>query len=175
MVIDLARAPRRKTPLARWSSAVPEFGRERLGYKEQNCMSKPKMVRVTKLSFSCFMLEQLRVIGLLDQNFGSLNGVMAGTVLDPKYKGNYPTVAARCVMRKLTGLSNWFRANDQVIDAECEKDFRAQFQPYYEKFCNLISPNSQEHIADECALGLANFISPLAEQGLEKLASALVL
>ena len=45
-------------------------------------------------------------------------GVMAGTVLDDDYKGDYPAVATPCIARKLNAWSEWFDEHDTVIDGQ---------------------------------------------------------
>jgi hypothetical protein len=47
-----------------------------------------------------------------------MKGVIAGTVLDDDYHGQYPVTAATCVARKLEYWSEWFKKNDCFIDSE---------------------------------------------------------
>jgi hypothetical protein len=58
-------------------------------------------------------------------HIGKMEGVMAGTVLDNYYNGDYPAAAVPCVARKLVGWSQWFRLNDRLLDSKFVSELKA--------------------------------------------------
>lgn len=67
-----------------------------------------------------------------------MHGIVAGTVLDAAYNGNYPVVAAPCVARKLTTWTSWFEDHDRFIDRSFVSAIKSCFDLNYRTRGELI-------------------------------------